>query len=196
MIADDVVKNVHLGRTEWVYLREGQGLTDVQRSLRAGQWRIEGIKVVVLITGQAEASAGHQAMTNMVASVMGSVHEAYPHAVILLCALIPRPRDGPLVLNDLRDLSDSMHEVCKEQSYYEYSRLGAFFYGKFRILGNSTGTGGAVMAPIQLIKEHLMDRDGLTLKGARLIQTCILEKIKSANLFERYIMLSSNLINL
>ena len=41
-----------------------------------------------------------------------------------------------------------------------------------------------------------MDQHGLTLQGSRMVQKRLSEKIKSANLFEWYIMLSSKLITL
>ena len=194
VIADDIITNVRIPGVEWVFLPEGQGLTDMQRRLAAGEWHKEGIKILILIMGQAEAVAEHQAMTNVVQSVMNVVHAAYPGAVILLCAPLPHPRDGPLVIGDLRELADAMHEVCKEQSYYEYSWLGAFFYGRFKVL-ESTWTVSGSLVPVYLIRESLMDRESLTLEGISVVQSHIKDKIKQAGLYECHLMLSSTLIS-
>ena len=192
IIADDTVKNVHMSEAEWIFLPEGQGLVDVKKRLSSGEWAREAVKIVVLITGQAEASAGHQAMANSVKNAMLSVRVAYPDAMVLLCAPLPRPRDGPPVLRDLELLSDVMHEECRKEEYYEYSSLGSYFYGKYCIAGDKSNAPPVVM----LVKTGLMDQQGITVQGSCMVQKRLADKIKSANLYERFTMLGSKLITL
>ena len=192
IIADDTVQNVHIPEVEWVYLPEGQGLVDVQCKLMVGEWPCEGVKIVVLIMGQAEAAVGHPTMSNSVVNALASVRHVYADAIILLCVPLPRPRDGLLVLKDLDTLSDVMHEVCTKHEYYEYSSLGSYFYGKFR-LAEIRGNSGP--SNVLLVKGGLMDAQGITVQGSRMIQKRLNDKIKSANLYHRYHMLSAKLIN-
>ena len=192
IIADDNIKNVHITNAEWVYLPEGQGLVDVRRRLMNEEWQREGVKIVILMTGQAEAAAGHQAMSNSVKNVLLSIRHAYPESIVLMCAPLPRARDGPLVLRDLDVLADVMHEVCLSEEYCEFSSIGSYFYGKYRLVESRHGGGPS---SVLLVKSGLMDPQGLTIQGSRLIQKRLTEKIKTANLFERYVMLSSKLIH-
>ena len=131
IIMDDMVKNVQIRNAEWIFLPEGHGLVDIQRRLMNDEWNRQGVKVVILITGQAEATAGHQAMSNSVNNVLQSIRYAYPDSIVLMCAPLLHPRDGLLVLKDLELLSDVMHEVCLKEEYCAFSSLGSFFYGKF-----------------------------------------------------------------
>ena len=163
---------------------------DVQQKLMAGAWPRPGVKIVILITGQAEAAAGHPAMQNSVTNALSSVRHAYNNAVVLLCAPLPRARDGPLVLKDLEVLSDIMHKAYTQDSCYEFSSIGSYFYGKYRLTESRSGSATSVL----LVKRGLMDPQGITLEGSRLVQKRISDKIKSANLYERYVMLSSKLI--
>ena len=183
---------MHIPNAEWVFLRDGQGLADVQKKLMNNEWHRDNVKIVILITGQAEASARHQAMSNSVTNALLSVKFAYGDAVILLCSPIPHPRDGPLVLKDLEILSDIMHEACTKEECLEYSSLGSYFYGKFRLSEARAGVPSSVL----LIKSALMDAQGLTLQGSRIIEKWLIDKVKTANLYERYVMLNAKLIDL
>ena len=73
---------------------------DVQRKLMVWEWPREGVKIVVLIMGQAEAAVGHPTMSNLVVNALASVRHIYADAIIFVCAPLPRPQDGPLVLKD------------------------------------------------------------------------------------------------
>ena len=162
IIADDTVKNVYIPNAEWVFLPEGQGLVDVRRKLMNTEWQRDGVKIVILITGQVEAAAGHKAMLNSVQNVLLSIRHAYPELMVLMCAPLPHARDGPLVLRDLDVLSDIMHEVCRKEEYCEYSSIGAYFYGKYRLADNRNCLG---QSSVLLVKSCLMDPQGLTVQG-------------------------------
>ena len=82
--------------------------------------------------------------------------------------------------------------VKLDDEYYEYSSLGSYFYGKFR-LAEIRGNSGP--SNVLLVKGGLMDAQGITVQGSRMIQKRLNDKIKSANLYHRYHMLSAKLIN-
>lgn len=111
IIADDTVKNVHIPNAEWIYLPEGQGLVNVRRKLMNEEWQCEGVKIVILLTGQTEAATPHQAMSNLVQNVLLSIWHTYPDSMVLMCAPLPRAGDEPLVLKDLDILSDIFPKV-------------------------------------------------------------------------------------
>ena len=181
IIADDIVKNVVVPRAEWIYLRQGQGLADIKTYVNPAPLQAQRFKVIMLITGQAEAAAGHPAVANCMQGALTSVHTAYLKAVVLVCSPLPRPRDGPEVLKDMDLLGDIMFKICAENERYEYTRLGMYFYGKHHLAAE--GASRRRKQSVYLINSELLQVQGLTYEGVQSVQHRLCDKIKSVGLY-------------
>ena len=49
-----------------MFLKEQQGYSDIQELVNSGQIDLEGVKIVILVTGRAEVVAQHTAVINCV----------------------------------------------------------------------------------------------------------------------------------
>ena len=190
MVADDIIPEIPIPNTRWVFLSEQQGFADLQRQANEGSLELADKKLVVLITGCAEVVAQHHAIINCVQSALEAIQKENPDAIILICAPMPRPRDGPVLIAELDELAKVLSDICKRSEYLEFSKLGQNFYAKFRAMPNEIGEEELVY----LIRSHLMNSKGLTLHGSRLISARISEKIASAQLLQRFDLLKDRIL--
>ena len=191
IIADDIVRNVQFPHAQWIFLKEQQGYSDIQEKT-AAQTGLKDIKLVILMTGRAEVVAQHKAVINCIQSAVEAIKMANSDAVIMLCAPLPYPRDGDVLLQELGEFSKTLNDICRQSEYLEYSKIGQAFIQRHSLINPEGGDPENVL----LVKPFLMDRSGLTLQGARLISSKLLEKVSSAKLFERYDLLKVRLIRL
>ena len=192
IMADEIIRNVQYPHAQWLFLKETQGYTDLQSKISSGTVSLEGFKIMVIITGRAEVVAQHEAVVNCVQSTIDTIHKANSQLIILLCAPVPYPRDGHIMLEELSEFSAVLNDLCKQSEYLEYSRLGHVFYSRRRIVEPEVWEEDTLC----VVKRNLLDRGGLTLQGARLINSRLVDKIASAKLYERYELLSLRLITI
>ena len=190
IIADDVISNVQFPNARWIFMKEQQGYSDIQDKL-SQQEGMQDVKLVIIISGRAEVVAQHEAIINCVQSAIDAIRAFNSDVVIMMCAPLPYPRDGHVLLNELTEFAKTLNDICRQSEYLEYSKIGQAFMQK-RALAHVDDEVDSVF----MIKTSLMDRMGLTLQGARLISSKLLEKVSSAKLFERYDLLKVRLIRL
>ena len=192
IIADEAIRNVQFPHAQWLYMKEQQGYADIQSKVANGEIELREFKLVVLFTGRAEVIAQHEAVINCVQSTIDAIRALNSDVVIMLCAPLPYPRDGDVFLQEMAEFAKVLNDICKQSEYLEYSKIGqAFVYRK-----TLADPEGWEPESVLMVKSNLMDRAGLTLQGARLISSKLLEKVSSAKLFERYDLLKVRLIRL
>ena len=89
IIANDFLKGITFPNTEWMYLKENMGLTDVKKKVEEGEFTNIKPKVLVFITGCEEAVERHPALLNVVRNSLTTIRKALPNTIILLCAPDP-----------------------------------------------------------------------------------------------------------
>ena len=181
VIANDVLQGASMSGAKWTFLKDTMGLTDVKKMIEDGEWAGAEPKVLVLITGREEAVERHPALLNVVRNTVELIRKVFPNTVVLLCAPVPSPRDGPFALAELDGLADILQRKCRESEYLEFSRLGTHFYTSKRVLSR-----GAPREEVFLLKKRYMNQYGITEEGMDLIMSKLIDKFDSAKLLERF----------
>ena len=191
VIADELVRGITLPDATWIYLTENMGFSDVKTNLEQHVWELGEPKVLVLITGRAEAVEPHPALLNVVRNTLSTVRKALPNTVLLVCAAVPSPRDGQFALAELEGLADVLHRECKESEYFEYSRLGTYLYGKKRAFDRNQDPLRDSGESVFLLKSRYMNVHGINDAGITMLSTRLNDKLQSAKLKDRFRLLLS-----
>ena len=191
LIADEILCDITLTDAHMMFLSEEKGFTDVNKVLEAGDWRFPDVKVIIVATGRAEAVARHPALANCVNAALSSIANAYPEAVVLICTLLPYPKDNYITLKELEVLSKALNRACKGVAHFEFSKLGLNFMKKCKITDKNEGRD-----VIWMVRANLMDEKGLTQQGRVLAQSKIIDKFNSVRLRERCDLLKQKLVEI
>ena len=195
-MADEVLQGMSFPEAEWIWMTESMGFSDLKAQLETGELQLVEPKVIVLITGRAEAVEGRPALLNVVRNSLALLRHLHPNTIMLCCAPPPLPKDGQFALAELEGLTDILHRVCKESEYLEYARLGMYLYHKRRVYINSQHSDSVFV----LNTEYVIPM-GINEAGLDYLTDKLKGKFNSAKLIERYNLLikrqpSQQLVNI
>ena len=186
ILADESVKGMEMEGAKWIFLMENMGFSDVKTGLENREWDIGEPKVLILITGRAEAAIPHPAILNVVRNTLSVIKKILPNTVVLMCAAVPSVKDGQFVLAELEGLADILHRECKESEYFEYSRLGTYLYGKKRAFDRHENPSRDAGENVYLLKRKYMNIHGFTDEGLKMLSNRLKDKVHSAKLLDRF----------
>lgn len=120
-----------------------------------------GTKALVVLTGFADIEAEHPALLSSVLAAMSKIKENVGYQLIILTSPVPGPQVSTEQLRRLFSFARQIQLLCKHSEKFEFTKTGQLFYGP----------GGRYV--------NLLDLEGLTDQGLKIISTQLLDKINS-----------------
>lgn len=159
-----MVADLILPGARQILLDESQGLMDVGDMAFNQELMFVAIKVLIVVSGFAEVEAGHPAMINCIMAAMDKIKKGITYQKIILASPVPRPYASRNQLKALFAMSKQIQKLCTMHDKFEFTKTGLLFYGP-----------GGLYA-------DLMDQQGLTQAGVKVMYNQLVDKLNSLGL--------------